>query len=252
MKEERLQKGIGVNMIQFSVASFAVYYAHIFKIILKRNIRMSLMFCELLKWKENWKMRQVMVLKRILKHKYKPVRAFCDMMVITFITRKLSTAENVNYLFKEKHVERKHLNTVTMDPVQTVFYGCILTAVFKHTKRIVQDNRMVQLWSLEQKKTMKVVLSQALIGIGPNNIHNSCPLVKKHVLSIMLNDEFSRLVKADKLIIELGEIWMVKSYGNKLARNKTSSFRIRLCARLLENVRILTGIPDLAVTDICL
>jgi len=84
------------------------------------------------------------------------------------------------------------------------------------------------------------------------NIDTSCPLVKKHVLPIMRNDELSRLVKEDKLIIELGEIWMVKSYGNKLhvARNKTSSFRMRLCARLPENVRILTGISDLAVTDI--
>jgi len=43
---------------------------------------------------------------------------------------------------------------------------------------------------------------------------------------------------------------MVKSYGNQLTRNKTSSIRMRLCARLLENVRILTGIPDLAVTEI--
>ena len=48
-------------------------------------------------------------------------------------------------LVKRKKVERKHLTTVTIDPVRTIFYGYILTAVFKHTKRIVQDNRMVQL-----------------------------------------------------------------------------------------------------------
>ena len=101
----------------------------------------------------------------------------------------------------------------------------------------------------QEKKGLNMAVSKAIIGEGLE-IDKSCPLVGKYVMPIIRNDDVGKLAKEDRLIIELGEIWMVKSYGNKLARNKTSSFRMRLCARLLAAVRGFTKVPNLSVRDI--
>jgi len=103
------------------------------------------------------------------------------------------------------------------------------TSLVKHRQSCVHDDKS----KLGQtRKYMKIRESRVLSGQAERDEH-SHTLVTKAVLPIMKKDNIFELVINDTLIKELGEMWMIKSYDNKLKRCKTSSFRMRLSARLV-------------------
>ena len=66
----------------------------------------------------------------------------------------------------------------------------------------------------------------------------------------MRKDEITRVAQGDQLICALGDVWLSKSMDNRLIRYRTSSFRMRLAARLLLETRNLLYIPDLDMFEL--
>ena len=61
--------------------------------------------------------------------------------------------------------------------------------------------------------------------------------LRDEVLPRMKDDAISLVAKDDPIIIQLGEIWFANSIGNKRKRKNFSTYRMRLAARLLLNLR---------------
>ncbi|XP_033728854.1 uncharacterized protein LOC117317995 [Pecten maximus] len=53
----------------------------------------------------------------------------------------------------------------------------------------------------------------------------------------MTRDDVTECAQNDKLIVALGEIWLMKNVGNRLRRRNITSFRMRLAGRLLLLIR---------------
>ena len=73
--------------------------------------------------------------------------------------------------------------------------------------------------------------------------HASDKLVSE-VYNIMTNDMITEVAQGDPLIISLGNLWLMKNAGNKLKRKYYTSSRMKGAARLLLNLRKLTGTSE--------
>jgi len=60
----------------------------------------------------------------------------------------------------------------------------------------------------------------------------------------MTKDEVSEIAQTVKLIISLGNMWLLKNAGNTLKRKNYTSSQMREAARLLIYLRKLTNIPE--------
>ena len=73
---------------------------------------------------------------------------------------------------------------------------------------------------------------------------------QKNVFTIMRKDEISDVAQGDELIGALGDVWISKSMDNRLICYRSRSFRMRLAARLLIEVRRLLGVPDMTMYEL--
>ena len=80
--------------------------------------------------------------------------------------------------------------------------------------------------------------------VTPENMH------QKNVFTIMRKDEISDVAQGDELIGALGDVWISKSMDNRLICCRSRSFRMRLAARLLIEVRRLLGVPDMTLYEL--
>ena len=80
----------------------------------------------------------------------------------------------------------------------------------------------------------------SLVRAGRLNV-NATDALKNEVFKIMTPDEVGNVAMNDSLIIMLGNIWMAKNIDNKLKRKYYTSSRMRDAARLLMNLRELSG-----------
>ena len=64
------------------------------------------------------------------------------------------------------------------------------------------------------------------------------------VYNIMTNDMITEVAQGDPLIISLGNLWLMKNAGNKLKHTYYTSSRMKGAARLLLNLRKLTGTSE--------
>ena len=71
----------------------------------------------------------------------------------------------------------------------------------------------------------------------------------KEVLDDMPYDRVGTTAKKDKLIVSLGNQWMDKNFGNELNRRKYTSQIMRLCAKLLVNLRQLNPLENDSMWD---
>ena len=64
------------------------------------------------------------------------------------------------------------------------------------------------------------------------------------VLVKMRDDECGKVAKGDRLILQLGEAGLRKNVKNKLRRGNYASSKMRLCAKMLMELRIMTKQPQ--------
>ena len=69
-------------------------------------------------------------------------------------------------------------------------------------------------------------------------------VLQNEVFVIMTDDKISEIAQNDKLIVSLGNLWLMKNAGNKLKRKYYTSSHMRGAARLLVNVQKLTNMPS--------
>jgi hypothetical protein len=74
--------------------------------------------------------------------------------------------------------------------------------------------------------------------------------LQNEVFTIMTLDNVSEIAQMDKLIISLGNMWLLKNAGNLLKRKYYTSSHMRGAARLLMNVRQLAGMPAASYTEL--
>ena len=74
--------------------------------------------------------------------------------------------------------------------------------------------------------------------------------LQEEVFKIMTVDEISNIAQSDKLIISLGNLWLLKNAGNRLKRKYYTSSHMRGAARFLMNVRQLTGLPEASFEEL--
>jgi hypothetical protein len=65
----------------------------------------------------------------------------------------------------------------------------------------------------------------------------------------MTRDEITEIAQGDALICSLGDIWLMKNIDNKLRYKNSTSFRMRLVARLLQKMRNEAGKKSASMSD---
>ena len=69
------------------------------------------------------------------------------------------------------------------------------------------------------------------------------------VFPSMTRDEITEIAQGDALICSLGDIWLMKNIDNKLRYKNSTSFRMRLVARLLQKMRNEAGKKSASMSD---
>lgn len=69
----------------------------------------------------------------------------------------------------------------------------------------------------------------------------ACKTLLNEVYTIMKHDDVSKIAKEDDLIVNLGNQWIKRNIGNKVMRRYFTSSIMRLAAKLLIQLREVTG-----------
>lgn len=91
----------------------------------------------------------------------------------------------------------------------------------------------------------QALMTKASLTVQSKVILNKIPseasqILVKEVFPIMKEDEVGKVAKADPLIINLGNQWMMRNIGNRIMRKYYTSSVMRLAAKLLRHVQQLT------------
>ncbi|XP_076092695.1 uncharacterized protein LOC143064064 [Mytilus galloprovincialis] len=104
-----------------------------------------------------------------------------------------------------------------------------------------QSNCLGNSTRTKQSKASLVTQSQI---ISRRISDEASPALVREVFSIMTIDEVSKVAKNDKLIISLGNQWMLSNMGNRIMRKYYTSSVMRLAAKLLTSLRSITGLKE--------
>ncbi|XP_033758150.1 uncharacterized protein LOC117340499 [Pecten maximus] len=116
----------------------------------------------------------------------------------------------------------------------------ILENITKHQHTCVANEVSTQKpngdHEFEEAVSKGATIVQMKVLKGQLTTHPSKKIVKE-VFPSMTRDDVTECAQNDKLIVALGEIWLMKNVGNRLRRRNITSFRMRLAGRLLLLIR---------------
>jgi len=98
-----------------------------------------------------------------------------------------------------------------------------------------------------RSETSTSLLTQSDI-IAKRLLPEASKSLTKEVFQIMNLDEVGKVVREDPLLIQLGNQWMQKNVDNKLKRGSYTSQILRLCGRMLLNLRKIKPLKDSKVS----